>query len=299
MRSGLACKSFIDDLPRVRVLTRSILEHNNDDLPVTFFVPDAQRIVFRNTLPRAFDVIAEEEFVEPRCYEWLDGWRQQQVVKLCLHRLGLYDRFLVVDSDNYFIRDFSEADLFGAPGEMRIVATTENYAYGAEPEIDALALGLPRASIPKLPALRFGAGRGLMLPRCFLQDTNYKMCPPDLAAAVIPYAFDRQDGKRVRFLPTPFIWMTPVLKALDALLAEEGVTYVDLIHLSPWEVDWYGNFAFKFFGAQMTPVRPLFLHFTLDEHLQAARQAGVTHATLARNFLGVALAARHQLDHEL
>ena len=129
---------------------------------------------------------------------------------------------------------------------------------------------------------------------------NYKMCPPDLAAAVIPYAFDRQDGRRVRFLPPPFIWSATVLRTFDDMLSEEGVTYVDLIHLSPWEVDWYGaNFAFKFFSKRITAVRPLFLHFTLDQHLQAARQAGVSSATLARNFFGVALAARHQLDHEL
>jgi hypothetical protein len=90
-----------------------------------------------------------------------------------------------------------------------------------------------------------------------------------------------------------------VLRAFDALLAEEEVTAVDLIHLSPWEVDWYGNFAFKTFGDRMRPVRPLFFHFTLDEHLAAARRAGASHATLEKNFLGLALAARHQLDHEL
>ena len=297
MRSGLVCKSFIDDLPRVRVLARSITRHNIEDLPVIFFVPAAQCLVFRNMLPRSFRVIAEEEFTEPRCFTWLDGWRQQQVVKLSLHRLGLLDRFLVLDSDNYFIRDFTAADIFGGPDDMRIVATMANYAYAENDAMNALALGLGDPDHAEAPAPRFGPG--LRLPRCFLQDTNYKFCPPDLAAAVIPYAFDRQDGRRIRFLPPPFIWHAEVLRGLDALLAEAEVTYTDLIHLSPWEVDWYGNFAFKNFGPRLTPVRPLFFHFTYDEHLAAARAAGVSHATLAPNFLGVSLAVRHQLDAEL
>ena len=182
---------------------------------------------------------------------------------------------------------------------MRIVAVLANYAYCESPEMNALALGHGDAEPSETPALRFGPEPRLRLPRCFLHDRNYKMCPPDLAAAAIPYAFDRRDGRRVRFLPPPFIWMAEVLRAMDVMLAEEEVSYTDLIHLSPWEVDWYGNFAFKFFGARMTAVRPLFFHFTFDAHLAAARQAGVSRATLAANFWGVSLAARHQEDCEL
>ncbi len=169
MRSGLVCKSFIDDLARVRVLARSILRHNTENLPVIFFVPAAQRLLFRNLLPASFQVIAEEEFTDPRCYSWLDGWRQQQVVKLSLHRLNLLDRFLVLDSDNYFIRDFTAADIFGAPADMRIVATMANYAYAENATMNALALGLGNPDHTEPPAPRFGPTPGLRLPRCFLQ----------------------------------------------------------------------------------------------------------------------------------
>ena len=88
---------------------------------------------------------------------WTAGGNSRWLSCPCIV-LDLYDRFLVLDSDNYFIRDFAERDIFGGPDEMRIVATTENYAYAADPEIDALALGSCQTKPEDPPNLRFGPG---------------------------------------------------------------------------------------------------------------------------------------------
>ncbi len=301
VRSALMCKSFAPDLERFEVLVRSILDHDQSGLRLVVCVPHADLADFRRVVPASALLIAEEEFVEPRCFDWLDGWRQQQVVKLAFYRLGLCDRYLAIDSDCYFIRPFSEEDVFGPPDEIRVVAQTaeRDHGYGALGGDNNLVLGLTARSTYSSAKVDFRPDP-LKIPEGFLHDLNYKNCPPDLAWSLIPYAFSADyPARRITCLPPPMLFCAEILAALDLMISGQGLSFVDLIHLSPWEADWYGHFALKYYAERIRTVSPMFVHFTTDEQLAAARQAGVTHKTLARNFLGVNLAARHQSDLQL
>jgi glycosyltransferase involved in cell wall biosynthesis len=293
---ALMCKTFSPDLSRFEILLKSISAHNVDGLPFIVCAPNADLPAFRRLLPAGATLIAEEEFVEPRCFSWLDGWRQQQVVKLAFHKLGLCDQYLAVDSDSYFIRPFTASDIFGPAGETRVVVAgaERDHGYGALTGDYGLALGLRRRPIYATPDGFFRASP-INIPRCFLEDANYKRCPPDLAWQVIPFAFSA-DGSRGRMtsLPPPMLFSAEILETFEARIAADGLSFVDLIHLAPWEADWYGHFALKYFPDAIRPVTPMFLHFTTDEQIEAARRAGVSNETLAHNYLGVNLAARHQ-----
>jgi hypothetical protein len=299
--SVLMCKSFAADLPRFEILMRSIRTHNRSALPVVVCAPHADLPAFRRVVSAGTTLIAEEEFIEPRCFAWLDGWRQQQVVKLAFHRLGMSDRYLAIDADCYFIRDFDEADLFGAPDEMRVVAQTSDPEprYGALSENHDLELGLVARPTYSAADVTFWPDP-LRIPASFLHDRNYKDAPPELARSLIPYAFSAEyPHYRLTCLPPPMLFCTEIVAAFEKMIVERDLRFVDLIHLSPWEAEWYGHFALKYFAARVRTVTPMFKHYTTDAQLAAARRAGVSHETLARNFLGVNLAARHQSDLRL
>ena len=296
VRSMLMCKSFAADLPRVDILVRSILAQGGGAVPLVICAPHADLPAFRRVAPGDTTLVAEEEFVEPRCFEWLDGWRQQQVVKLAFHRLDLCERYMAIDSDCYFIRPFREADLFGAPDEMRVVADTSAVSspYGALDDDHRMALGLVAREIYSPADIVFQSD-ALRIPDCFLRDPAWKNCPPDLARSVIPYAFSAEYPRsRLTCLPPPMLFSAKILAAFEAMIASHDLGFTDLIHLSPWEAEWYGHFALKHFAGAVRTVTPFFKHYTTDAQVSAARRAGVTDATLSRNYLGVNLAARHQ-----
>jgi hypothetical protein len=235
--------------------------------------------------------------MDPACFDWLDGWRQQQIAKLSFYRTGLYDRYLVLDSDSYFIRPFSEQDLFGDPEEIRLVASFDDYAFlkGSD-DVRRRAMGVLEKSLYSTISARFDDAP-LNVPRCFLKDLNYKNCPADLAAAVIPFAFSKHGSvPKINFMPPPMLFSSEIMAAFERYITAEDLTFTDLIHLSPWEADWYGHFALKFHADRIRTVEPLFFHFTKDEHLAAARAMGMSRQTLATNFFGLNLAARHQSE---
>jgi glycosyltransferase involved in cell wall biosynthesis len=301
LNSVLMCKTFAADLPRFEILVRSIARYNQSSLPFVVCAPHADLPAFRRILPADAILVAEEEFVEPRCFEWLDGWRQQQVAKLSFYRLGISDRYLAIDSDCYFIRPFDETDLFGMPAEMRVVAQTSEPEprYGAFSANYDLELGVAPRTTYSHANVEFWPDP-LRIPECFLRDRNYKNSPPELARSLIPFAFSAiYHGYRLICLPPPMLFSAEILAAFEKMIIARDLSFVDLIHMSPWEAEWYGHFAMKYFGDRVRTVTPIFKHYTTDAQLAAARCAGVSDETLARNFLGVNLAARHQADLRL
>lgn len=301
-RTALFCKSFAPDLPRAKLLIESILSNNKSDLPLFVCTPRCDLELFKAAVPSSATLIAEEDFTDPLCFTWLSsGWKQQQVVKMLFYRLDLCDQFLVLDSDSYFIREFSEEDIFGAADETRIVASLVPYIFGISKPIVNLALGFEADMRSGDLKMDFNPDRSLRIPRSFLKDKNYKNMPSEATLHMIPYAFSRMPtaAPHVHFLPTPIILSSEILRDFEQYVTDEGVTFTDLIHLSAWEADWYGYFAFKFSRSRITPIEPLFLHFNSDESLNEARKMGVSRNSLTKNFLGVTLAARHQTELQL
>jgi hypothetical protein len=301
-RTALFCKSFAPDLPRAKLLIESILRNNRSDLPLFVCTPRCDLELFKSAIPSSATLIAEEEFTDARCFTWLSsGWKQQQVVKMLFYRLDLCDQFLVLDSDSYFIREFSEEDIFGAPHETRIVASMSPYIFGISEPIVNLALGIGGDVRRQDLKMDFNPDRSLRVPRSFLKDKNYKNMPSEATLHMIPYAFSRlpTTAPHVHFLPSPVILSSEILRDFEQYVTDEGVTFTDLIHLSAWEADWYGYFCFKFSRGRITPIEPLFLHFNSDESLNEARKMGVSRNSLSKNFLGLTLAARQQSELQL
>jgi hypothetical protein len=66
--SAIFCKSFSPDLSRLKILLKSIIENNEDSLPVFVAVPYKEFSLFKRELSDETILIPEEEFVEARCF---------------------------------------------------------------------------------------------------------------------------------------------------------------------------------------------------------------------------------------
>jgi len=103
----LYIKSFRPDFNRAETLIRSIEKYNRDNIPVYISVNDKDLAYFKKRIPGNITLLKDSDIIECTIK---DGWRYQQVVKSQLHRLGVCENYLCIDSDSEFIRDFSRTD---------------------------------------------------------------------------------------------------------------------------------------------------------------------------------------------
>lgn len=103
----LYIKSFRPDFNRAETLIRSIEKYNRDNIPVYISVNDKDLSYFKKRIPGNIILLKDSDIIVCTIK---DGWRYQQVVKSQLHRLGICENYLCIDSDSEFIRDFSRKD---------------------------------------------------------------------------------------------------------------------------------------------------------------------------------------------
>lgn len=108
----LMCKTYIKNLPALKLLKESIDKHNVDKIPFYIVAPSNDIETMRSVLVNgqedySLNFIQEEKFIDNSLG---NGWLDQQVVKLRFYKLKVCDFYLVLDSDSYFIRDFYVSD---------------------------------------------------------------------------------------------------------------------------------------------------------------------------------------------
>lgn len=259
-RIVIYCKSYRNDVLRVRRLAQSIQEFNRERLPFFVSVPSADLPLFREQLAgHMVEFIADEQII--RANPGLDmdkvlalpGGISQQIVKSEFWRLGLCETFVCIDSDCQFIRSFGAPD-FLAP---------EGHPYTVMHEAKEL--------------LQFAVNNNLeKIYECFHQEHR-----------ILMDRFDRA-GRAFDFGPAPMIWSSLVWKALDErFLKPRQMNFTDAILMFPAEIQWYGEAMLKFRPFPLMPVEPLFKIYHYEYQYAAGRRAGDTLERLARNFLGV------------
>jgi hypothetical protein len=296
VRLGVFCKSFRRDLGRVRQLLDTVQIHDRDGWPVALSVPAADEELFRGHLgghyPR-LHLVTDEFLVGGPITQ---SWRSQQIVKLHLDRLDLADAWLLVDSDFYFVRDFTVRDFVDDQGRLGFVVSRERLAYEpSNPQLMShvhgsraltpltrealLALAVPGAEYGTIPAFH-GLRDALVRP------TNFEL------QRRIRRVFRRQ-GSPLEYMPGP-VWSRHALARFRAeFLSPRGLDARKLIEYSPWEYVWLGEWMIANGCANVFPMEPVFLHFDSDAAIAHAKNRGLTKARIAERYLGIALAAGH------
>lgn len=265
----LFCKSYHQDVLRVKRLVESVEACNADNMPLFISVPVIDRQLFLNQIGSGrCEWLSDEEIVAANpILSWarlqeMDSRQSQQVVKSEFWRLHSCKGYLCLDSDSVFIRKFQTADFLAADG---VPFTTIHQSK----ELLQLAINVGR---PKLVE-------------------NYrKDCK--MAKSI----FERS-GPDYDFGPTPVVWATKVWQDLATnYLEPRGMSFMDAIIQFPSELRWYGEALLAYQSIPLHPVEPLFRVYHTDWQYFRQRKMGETLEKLQENYLGVVMQSNWQYE---
>jgi hypothetical protein len=256
----LYCKSYRNDVLRVKRLAESVARFNAEQIPFYVSAPAHDAVLFKEILaglPLTF--ITDEEIVHANPalsqekIDALPGGLSQQIVKSEFWRLGLSESYLCVDSDCLFIRPFTQDEFISPDG----------YPYTVIHEAKEL--------------LQFAIQNGMER----VKDEFHK------ERNIIMGIMGRK-GHHYDYGPPPMLWSSQVWAALDEnFLKPRNMNFYDAIVLYPGEILWYGEAMLKYRPIPLLPVEPYFKFYHYERQFIAGKRAGETLEGLAKVYAGV------------
>lgn len=256
----LYCKSYHRDVLRAARLAESVRQHNASNLPFYLSCPTADLPLFKTTIDSEGvifltdeEIIAANTSIDQKLLDALPGGLSQQIVKSEFWRLGLCENYLCLDSDSYFIRDFSQNDFLAPNGTPYTVMN------------ESLELRL------------FGA--------IHHHEKIARNIDADCTAIM---SIMGRTGRHYDFGPLPVVWNRRVWSDLaEKFLAPQNMNFMDAIKLFPSEMRWYGEALLKYRSVELCPVETLFRCYHYEAQYHAAKEAGETDEALKFAYLGV------------
>jgi hypothetical protein len=250
-------KSHRPDLVLAHRLLDSISRHNRDRIGVFISVPAGDVVEFQNLSRRFTDVsvLADDHFgipkVDHKIWGFAPGYITQQLVKLSVQRLSEARNYLILDSDTYFIRDFTTKDFTASDGTgLTVLADDKDLI--ADPAWALFAEA--RAKKINLIADRFGV--------------------PALSRATCHNNTVFQDS---------------VLHGFHDWCLSEGLSLLDLMTIAPVEFTWYNFFLVKHCPERLVRIEPFIKMMHTRSQYRRLVAAGFSHESLRRSYLGVCL----------
>jgi hypothetical protein len=259
---ALFCKSYRGDLDRCAQLVESIRRHNREGLPCYLSVPASDRAAFLNELGQdGIELLTDEEVIGGSIAQ---TWTSQQLVKLRFARRALARTIVWFDSDFVIIRDFDRREFFARDG---------------------------------VPYTLFSdMRRNLFQDRLLGDPAHDAEYARMLAGLERPFALIRDSFERrgpLYFFGPPVIWSVEVVAALERWAIGRGLSFEMLLSLSPFELNWYGEFLFANQTIPVVPRPDPAFHFTRDWELRRFKEQGLRISDLVdRGFLAVNFASK-------
>lgn len=257
---SLVVKSYFNDLNRAVRLVKSIREYNRDRIPLYLIIPSEDLTSFKDKLgTKEINYLTDSDVLEltmsfSKSSEIsLPPSIMQQVIKSEFWRFDLAENFLIIDSDSYFIRDFSIKDfMFNEDTPYTIMNEGRH-------QLDWAA--------------RAGNKR-------FIRDYH------ELREKALNL-FGR-NGPHFDFAPTPMICSSKVWRAMyEKVALPSGESFYDQIVRFPCETQWYGEFLLHDQTIPIIPREPLFKVWGFEDQWKEGISLGETDEVLAQNYLGV------------
>lgn len=249
----LFCKSYRNDLDRFKVLTESILKHNKDNIPFYVSIPKKDKDLFIPILDHPDHHIVFDEDVTTL----IDSQSHftQQLFKIEFMRTqDIAKHYFLMDSDMYFIKDFSTADFFN--GDIPYMTMHEckdflEYSYNM-----------------------FGDNRA---NEWFLSER-----------LPIMELFGRK-GKAYDYSGSANLYIAEVFKKLyDEYCVPNNLTFLDLLNHCSSENTWYGEYALVS-KTPFYPCAPMFKTFHTKWQYNHYKSLNLTEETLSNNYLGITM----------
>lgn len=244
---SLFCKSYRNDLDRVIKLSKSINKHNNDNIPFYISVPTEDIKLFEEKIPFYTKILHDSLTTKNS-----NGWVGQQYVKCNFYKTKLSRFYVIIDSDSYFIKDFSINDFL----------VDNNTPYLVMSQHEDMLNWTDRYARETLP----------FNPRDSFED-DYDIIKNKL----------NRKGKTYHFGPTPCIWDSQVWEQADS---EFGID--NLLKLKSTEIKWYGELVI-YQKRKYLPIPPLFKVFHYQQQYSFYKQLGWEESDWDKQYFGIIL----------
>jgi len=261
------CKSFNRDVNRAKILLESVKKFNTDNISFYISVPKEDVMLFVDKLgTNGYTLITDEDVCGEK---YNQDWKTQQVIKSSFWKLGLCHNYMMVDSDAYFIKPFTENDF---------IYDKENH--------------VPYTVIHEQKDLFAWTAK----------NTNILGFDPQRSFAEcrepIQQLFDRK-GRLFDFGPGPVFWSSKVWQALeDKYLKPNDIKFVDLIQSVASEFTWYGEWLLSDKTIPVIPIEPIFKFFHYRQQYEEYKKLGYTLNDWSKNYFGVVMQSSSNLPLE-
>ncbi len=244
----LYCKSYKGDLDRIKILNESIKRYNSDKIPFYVSCPKSDFDFFKNEID-GISLISDEDIMGK---EFEQSWYSQQLVKLNFYKTKIAENYVVIDSDSYFIKNFYYSDFIDQKGNPFFVCFEDKLFFEF----------LVRR---KLSFVIDGAKNS------FGEIANF---------------FGRND-KALYTFGSPCIWNFHVLESLEKRLNEDGCDFEKMINISPYEMNWYGEFLLSNPDFRFRSIGPLAKVYHYQIFYEEERILGQSKENLSENYIMV------------
>lgn len=300
LRFALFCKTFSGDLARFGHLLESVERHAASELRFFVSIPRNEHQLFEDRFgSRRFECLFDED-LWPRLSK--RGWRNQQLVKLGAYRADFADAWFWFDSDTYFVRDFSAKDFVR---DGKIAAITSHTRHVLD-DNEAVIRGYldDQSSLPSLTSdfEKWQQTGYTPLTRSAVnwrRLRDYFVKPKVDETLKRPREFFGRPGPGLEYMPCA-VWTRESLQSFERHLdTKYGWSFEKMITHAPWEAVWVGEWELFRGAPGRYFIEPPMLHIHKDETILRARSLGLNESTVANGYLGLQLAARHQLIERL
>ena len=110
----LFCKSFRGDIKRAEILYESVKKFNKDNIPFYFQIPRADYNLWKDTFGTDGHTILFDEDVTSLVNN--QSHFTQQLYKMEFYKTKIAEYYIIVDSDFYFIKEFTTEDFISPDG---------------------------------------------------------------------------------------------------------------------------------------------------------------------------------------
>jgi len=248
----LYCKSYRNDVYRVKSLLDSIVLYNQDSIPFFISVPESDIDLFKKILGNSTYELVTDESIDPVN----QGWLGQQIVKSQFWKLGLCENYVCIDSDSIFIKPFYIKDFM----------YNDTVPYTICHEHRELFEFMDRHP------MQFDPYDGYVNDRLTIME------------------FFQRTGAIYDFGPSPVIWSTAVWKSLhEKYLEINNLRFLDLLNTIPSEFTWYGEWLLHDNTIPIYPRGPLFKVYHYPTQYEYDKHYKIDNNKLSRYYLGVIL----------
>lgn len=246
------CKSYINDVQRVKILLDSINKYNRDYIPFFISVPKTDIKIFKDVLGTEDYQLIDDNEID----EFGFGWVGQQCIKSQFWKLKLCKNYMCIDSDGQFIKDFRVSDFIHSDG----IPYTICHEYKEFFEF-----------MEKFP-LHFDPYESFKKERMEIMEI-----------------FGRT-GIIYDFGPIPVIWSCKVWESLfKNYLEPNNIKFSDAIQSIKSEFSWYGEWLLTSKEIPLYPREAIFKSYHYRHQYEIDKQQGMTIEKLSKYYFGIML----------